>query len=293
MEQQQPLTVAQVVTQSDVLIERRRLNEARALLSTVLKAHPDSEELLYRFALIDYLEENDEDALATIARLLSTTPSHYGARFIQAELLERRNRWADAENVWLELIRDFPETADLYAAYARLMLSTLNLDKARRLASEALRFEPEHHSALYVMAIADLITGQQHGQHSRHLEMLVHEHPENVATTIALILALQDRCEWSGALRLAQELLRSRPTDDNVVELVRELTVETHWSMVPLYPMRRWGWAGAIGIWGAAVIGLNALEGLVPSSVLGILLVIWFTYVVYSWVWPTQLKRLI
>jgi tetratricopeptide (TPR) repeat protein len=246
MEQQQPLTVAQVVSQSDVLIERRRLNEARALLSTVLKAHPDSEELLYRFALIDYLEENDEDALATIARLLSTTPAHYGARFIQAEILERRNRWVDAENVWLELIRDFPETADLYAAYARLMLSTLNLDKARRLASEALRFEPEHHSALYVMAIADLITGQQHGQHRRHLEMLV-----------------------------------------------RELTIETHWSMVPLYPMRRWGWAGAIGIWGAAVIGLNALEGLVPSSVLGILLVIWFTYVVYSWVWPTQLKRLI
>jgi tetratricopeptide (TPR) repeat protein len=291
MEQQGPLTLEDVLAQSDLLVERRRFDQARTLLGHALKARPEHEDILYRLALVDYLEGHDEPALKAVLRLLAKAPAHYGGRFLHAELLERRKQLAAAESVWLDLIRDFPESADLYAQYAQLMLSTLNLEKARRLAMEGLRFEPENEAALYVMAISDLIAGKQ-GQHSRHLEALVREHPENVATTIALILALQDRCDWSGALRLAQELLKSQPTDEELVEIVRDLKVENHWSMWPLFPMRRWRWAGSIGVWVVAVIGLN-VAGRMSSSVVGPVLVLWLVYVVYSWIWPAQLKRFV
>ena len=292
MAQQQPLSSAAVIAQSDLLIERHRLDQARALLAQALKANPDDEELLHRLALIDYLEEDHGAALDTIQRLLSRTPSHYGGRCLHAAILERRKQLADAESVWLGLIRDFPESADLYASYARLMLSTLNLTKAQRLAAEALRLEPEQDAALFVMAMCDLIAGTK-GQRSHHLETLVRERPENAATMITLILALQDRSDWRGALRLAQEILRSRPTDADYVDLVRELKVETHWSMVPLYPMRRWGWAGSFGMWLAGIVGLNVLSRVVAPPVIITLGLLWFVYVVYSWVWPAQLKRLL
>jgi tetratricopeptide (TPR) repeat protein len=287
MDQPQPLPRDDLLSHCDLLIERRRLDQARALLAPALKAAPDDEDLLHRFAIIDYLDDDDEAAAATVQRLLSLAPSHYGGRILHAEILEHRNQFADAEGVWLGLLRDYPESADLYASYARLMLDTLNLTKAQRLAAEALRLEPENDSGLFVMATCDLIQGRP-GKHSRHLETLVREHPENVRTTIALIFALQDRRDWAGALRLARELLRSQPTSEPIVELVRELEVETHWSMRPLYPMRRWGWGGAAAVWGVAMVALHALGNEPVAAAVG---VSWLAYVVYSWVWPAQLKR--
>ena len=280
-----------VVVHADLLIERGRLDQARALLAEQLTTNPDNADLLHRLALVDYLNEDTDDAFATVSRLLATAPAHYEGRFLQAALLQDRGQFADAEAVYLGLIRDYPEAPELYATYGRLMLATLNLDKARRLAAEALRLDPEHAAGLFVMGMCDLISGKT-GEHSRHIETLVREYPENERATIALILALQDRRDWAGALRLAQELLRTRPTDENIVEWVRELKVENHWSMLPLYPMRRWGWGGAVAVWAVGIVSLNALQGVVAPTVMGALLITWFAFVAYSWIWPGQLKRL-
>ena len=42
--------------------------------------------------------------------------------------------------------------------------------------------------------------------------------------------------------------------ETSLVELVRELTHKYHWSMLPLYPMLRWGWAGAALVAAAAAM---------------------------------------
>ena len=291
MEQPRPLNPAELAAQSDLLIERRRLSDARMLLARGLKDNPDDEALLHRAALVEYLDDDYDGALETVRLVLRKAPSHYGAKVLYAALLEETSELAQAEEIWLGLIREFPRDADCYASYAGLMLRTLNLDKARRLAAEALRLEPQNESALFALAMTDLIAGKR-GAHSHHLEALIREHPEHVRTTLTLITALHDRHDRKGALRLAQELLRSRPTDDSVVDLVRELQVENHWSMLPLYPMRRWGLAGAGAAWGTAVFGLNVLRELVSAIVFAALLVAWLLYVVYSWVWPGLLKRL-
>jgi tetratricopeptide (TPR) repeat protein len=286
-----PLGPSDVITYADLLIERRRLDQARALLAEQLKAKPDNADLLHRLALVDYLKEDADEAFATVNRLLAHAPAHFGGRLLHAALLQDRRQFADAEAVYLALIRDYPEEPELYAAYGRLMLATLNFDKARRLAAEALRLDPEHAAGLFVMGMCDLIAGKT-GGHSRHIETLVREHPENIRATTALMLALQDRRDWAGALRLARELLRTRPTDENIVQWVRELKVENHWSMLPLYPMRRWGWGGAVAVWAVGIVSLNALQSVVARPVMGALLVAWFAYVAYSWIWPAQLKRL-
>lgn len=275
--------------QSDLLIERRRLDQARALLAPALKAAPEDLELLHRCAVIDYLDDEMETASRTVGQLLSRAPSHYGGRIIRAEIHEHFSQFAEAESVWLELIRDYPESADLYSSYARLMLATLNLEKARALAAEALRFEPEHDGGLYVAATCDLISGRR-GARSHHLETLVREHPEKAQAVLALIVALSDRGEGAAALRLARELLRSDPGNQHYVELVKALAVENHWSLWPLYPMRRWGWAGAAGMWAAMIVAVRTIES---ESTQSTIVVFWLAYVAYSWFWPTMLPKLL
>jgi tetratricopeptide (TPR) repeat protein len=291
MEQAQAPGIREILERCDLLIERRRCDQARALLAEAVRAEPDNTELVYRLALVEYLDENEAGAQIAVRQLLRQAPEHYGGRILQAELLEHQKQLGEAEAVWLELLRDYPESANLYAAYAGLMLRTLNLAKAQRLSAEALRLEPGQEGALFVMATVDLIQGRP-GDHSRHLETLVREHPENVRTGIALIVALHDRRDGAGALRLARELLRARPTDENLVELVRELTLKYHWSMLPLYPVLRWGWAGAAVLWGVLALGLQALNKVNETATV-VIGVSWLLYVLYSWTWPSLLKRFI
>jgi tetratricopeptide (TPR) repeat protein len=292
MDQSQPLDPQALITQADVLIERRRYAQARGLLAQGLRSYPADERLCYRLAYVDYREERYAEALQTLQDLLRNVPDHYGARSLQAHVLEETQQLAAAERVWIDLLREYPEDADSYASYGLLMLRTLHIDKGSRLADEALRFEPEHATALFVKGMAELIQGKA-GTMNEHLAKLIREHPEQRAAASALIVALQDRGDAQGALRISRELLAAQPDDEAVVEMTRELHRNAHWSMLPLYPMQRWGWGGAAAVWVAGVIGLRMLDGRVSPTTQLTITVLWLLYVLYSWIWPPILKRLL
>ncbi|MEJ0038471.1 MAG: hypothetical protein WDO68_20730 [Gammaproteobacteria bacterium] len=72
-------------------------------------------------------------------------------------------------------------------------------------------------------------------------------------------MALTQQGRNREALRIAQELLRNQPDNPHYLSLVRELKMQTHWTMLPLYPMQRWGWGGAAAVSVAGIIGVRAL----------------------------------
>jgi tetratricopeptide (TPR) repeat protein len=285
-------TPAEVLFEVRGLLDRRRYGQARTRLSAALQEYPSDVELLYLSSFVDYATDNNPAARATIRSALNADPQHAPSRDLFAHLLEEEKQFGEAERVRIELLRDYPEDPDYYASYAHLMLRTMNIDKARRLAQEGLRFEPEHAASLYVVALADLIDGRS-SRDSTSLATLIRQHPEQVRTAIALIIALQDRGDTRGALRIAKELLRSQPDNEQFVQIVRELESVGHWSLLPLYPMVKWGWGGAIAVWFIGIVGLRALSGVVSPTVLGILSGVWVLYVVYSWVWPPLLKKIL
>ena len=90
---------------------------------------------------------------------------------------------------------------------------------------------------------------------SEHLLRLLQAHPEQVITATTLVVALSEQGRSREALRIAQELLRNQPDNPHVLALVRELKMQTHWTMLPLYPMQRWGWGGAAAVSVAGIIG--------------------------------------
>lgn len=287
-----PHSPAETLFEVRNLVDRRRFAQARTRLAAALKEHPSDVELLYLSAFVDYATDDNPAARATVRSALSADPQHAPSRDLFAHILEEEKQYPEAERVRIELLRDYPEDPDYFASYAHLMLRTMNIDKARRLAHEGLRFEPEHAGCLYVVALADLIDGRS-SRESASLATLVREHPEQVRTAIALIVALQDSGDTRGALRIAKELLRSQPDNEHYVRLVRDLKSVGHWSLLPLYPMVRWGWGGAVAVTIAGIVGLRALSGVVSPGVSNTLTWIWLLYVVYSWVWPALLRKIL
>lgn len=284
--------LAAIEREAHALVDRRRYPQAQTTVRDGLREFPDSPELQYLAAFIDYACERKQQALQGVTSLLSQAPQHYGARKLLAHLLEEDKQLAQSERVWIELLRDYPQSAECFAGYGELMLRTLNLDKAARLAQEGLRQSPEHPGCLYVAAMIDLIR-QRRGAHSENLQRMLREHPENTRSAIALVIALTAHGNNRGALRIAQELLRHQPDMPQRLSLVRELKARTHWSMLPLYPMQRWGWTAAIVITLVGLAGLRAGEKVLPPDVYQTLTFIWLAYVIYSWVWPRVLRRFI
>jgi tetratricopeptide (TPR) repeat protein len=281
-----------VVGEAHALVERRRYAHARATISHGLRHFPDSAELLYLAAFVDYASDQHEAAMQTVLRVLAANPHHYGARRLCAYLHEAKKEYPQAEELWIGLLRENPEDADCFGAYAELMLKTLNLEKAGRLAKEGLRHEPDHPVCLYVGALIDVISGKR-GQESEPLLRLLQAHPEQVITATTLVVALTEQGRNREALRIAQELLRNQPDNPHFLSLVRELKMQTHWTMLPLYPMQRWGWGGAAVVSVAGIIGVRAMGNAVPEPFQSVIVYTWLTYVIYSWVWPSILRRMI
>jgi cytochrome c-type biogenesis protein CcmH/NrfG len=288
-----------VLTQAHALIDRQRFAQARQRLSGALQAHPEHADLLYLLAFIDYSERSQDDpkkiadADRTVTSVLAQAPQHYGARTLRAVIYEEQRRYAQAEATWIELLRDYPESADCYAGYADLMLRTLHLDKAQRLTQEGLRLRPEHSRCLFIACLVQVIQGRSLTKEGEHLQQLLREHPEKVNTLITLVIALEQRGDGRAALRVAQQLLRMHPEKSNFVELVRTLKRNTHWSMLPLYPMLRWGWGGAAAVTVIGMVGVRVAGHTLPTSVALLIVYGWLAYVIYSWVWPGILKKMI
>ena len=286
--------LSSVLREAEALVERRRFAHARVVISHGLRHFPENTNLLYLAAFIEYVEDQHEAAMKTIHQVLARDPEHKGARRLCAHLHEEAKEYPQAEALWIGLLREYPEDADLYAAYAELMLKTLNLEKAGRLAKEGLRHEPENASCLYVAAIIDVIEGGgSRSAKQENLRTLLRQHPEHERTAFALVIALNDRGQHRDALRIAQELLRSQPDSQQYVALVRELKMQSHWSMMPLYPMQRWGWGGAAAVSIAGIVGVRALSNVVSEPVALTIIYTWLIYCIYSWVWPSILRKII
>jgi tetratricopeptide (TPR) repeat protein len=279
-----------VLAEAEALVERRRNAQARSVIARGLQHYPDDTELQYLAAFVDYVEDDNDAAMRGVHQVLVREPTHYGARRVLAWIHTERKEYPQAEQIWISLLREYPEDPDSYAFYAKLMLTTLNVEKAGQLAREGLRHAPEHASCLYVATLVDLVEG--HGN-AENLQTLLREHPENVQSSFSLVAALSARGDNRAALRIAQELLRNQPDSQDIVDLVRELRMQSHWTMLPLYPMQRWGWGGAIAVTIAGIVGVRALNNSMPGPLTATLTWVWLGYVVYSWIWPSILRKML
>jgi tetratricopeptide (TPR) repeat protein len=291
MDDNPPRTTADLARQIDELLDRHRLAHARNLLREALASAPDDERLLLLGARADLLEDDHASARQTLERVLARHPGHFMASYMLLNVLTGQGELVEAERLALSLIAVAPQSADLFAAYSRVMLRALLFPKARALAQEALRMDPDNDYAMRMLALCDLIQLRR-GTDSAALQRLLADNPEDQSTLSLLVWTLYQQGQRRAALRGARELLRSSPGDPGSLEIVRALSAENHWSMKPLWPLQRFGWAGSMALWLGGVLAVRALSQTQSAaaswlswSIVG--------YCVYSWVWPPLFKRFV
>ena len=284
--------VAEAIGQAEMLLERRRFDAARGAIASGLRADAENLDLIYLSGLVEYFDDENDAAQEVMEIVLAIDPGHEGARGVLFQIRRDSQQFVEAEQIVLALLQDFPEEATYYAWYSWLMLATGFFEKARQLAEEAVRLDPESETSLIASAAcaAVLDPGRESGNRLREL---VTRFPDSRRTLLLLVVVLSEQRKPRDALRVAQELLRADPTDGDFLELVMDLRVATHWTMSPLWPVRRFGWVASAVVWVLFVaLALFVLPTLPEPLAMGI----WITflvYVVYSWVYPTILRWLV
>jgi tetratricopeptide (TPR) repeat protein len=287
----EPLSPGQVVLQVAALLDRGRTDQARSLLKVALASDPEHTGLLLQSAWTDYLDDHYDSAFATVNQVLLADPDDESARLLRYELLMQKSQHTDAEQVILGLLREYPGDPHYYARYADLMLKTINLAKAGELAREGLKYDPENAECLATATICDFIE-KRRGATSHTMQQMLVKHPQSLRTLLLLVVALEERGDIRSASRVSQELVRADPGNESFVEMAREFRLQSHWSMLPMWPMQRWGWGASAAIWLAAVLGLRAVDRI--NDTLGtILTVVFVLYVIYTWTWSKILRRLL
>jgi tetratricopeptide (TPR) repeat protein len=280
----------EVVRQVDALLQRRRTDLARSLLKPALASHPEHTSLLLQSAWADYLDDEYDESLRTVRQVLQSEPTHESARILYFELLVEKEQNAEAERVIIELLREYPEDADYYGRYANLMLRTLNFDKALQLAHEGLRHNPENVECLAAQATCEFIDDPHRA--SVGLRQLLVNHPQLIRTLVLVVVALDQRGDVQGAKQVAYELVRAQPDNEQLVDIARQLKIKGHWSMLPLWPIHKWGWGASFAIWILVIVISRALGKVNPAAA-GVFVGVMLVYVLYSWVWPPLLRKLI
>jgi len=286
----QPTSAAVYSEQAFYFIERRRLRDAQRVLKEGLAQYPQDPDLLFHSAQVEWL--NDENAAAenTVRQVLVISPEHVPARQLLAAMLVERHEYADAELLLIGLLKDFPERAELYGRYSRLMLRTLHLEKAEQLAHEGLRYDPENAECLLAIALCETARGG--ARPNAALTRLLGAHPESLSTVHALVVALVESGRIDEAHRIAQGAMRADPANENLVALVRELRIQNHWTMKPLWPLQKWGWGASAAMWVGGMMVSSALQRAHSPLALPFAL-LWIAYAIYSWVWPPLLRRIL
>jgi predicted Zn-dependent protease len=286
----QTSNAATYAEQAFYFIERRRLDDARRVLKEGLHHFPQDPDLLFHSAQVDWLADRNDAAEVTARQVLVTSPHHAPARQLLAALLTERGELADAELLLIGLLREYPESADLYGRYSRLMLRTLHLAKAEQLAREGLRYDPDDSQCLLASALCE--TARSGARPNEGLAKLLKAHPESLSSVHALVVALVDAGRVDEAHRLAQGALRADPANERLVSLVRELRIQNHWSMKPLWPLQKWGWGASAAMWVIGIVLIRGLSQSAPEVALPVALV-WLAYCLYSWVWPPLIRKIL
>ena len=277
-------------TSIESLIEHERLDDADQQLALAFHDFPDAPVLKYLEARIAYEVDSHNLALSLINEALVHDPKNASYRRLHFHVLLAIKRFFEAEKIIISLIAEFPEEATYYALYSLMMMQTRHVEKALKLAHEALRLDPGSYLANLVTALHERTLGQSK-QAEITLRKLLTDHPECEATARLLIHQLVDKGEYLAALRLSQDVLQKNPQDISLIELIIELKILTHPLCRSFYVLNRFGLAGSAMAWLGFIFISRGLVGLGLTGIAFIFALSYLAWAVSSWILPPFLRR--
>jgi tetratricopeptide (TPR) repeat protein len=274
------------------LIERRRFEQARALAGRTLKDDPHNTKILLTLAVIHNEKNELKNARAILDEILVQDSEFHQAKYLLASVQKDLKNYIEAERLIIELLGDYPELPGFYVLYSEIMLETLHIDKAKRLADEALRLDPENLSAMTISVIHEIICANKK-EYTQKLSELVSLYPKAFATSILIAGVLIERKKFKEAHRMAMELFKINPHNKELLEMIKQLRVFTHPGMLILTPSIKYGWHASVALWFVTIVLTYVFITFVSETAALIWLSICLFYIFYSLIFPPILKKVI
>ena len=145
---------------------------ARALALACGLLLPATAALADEYAEVQRLQRSGQttEALARADKYIAANPRDPQMRFVKAGVLSAANKTAEAEELLVQLTRDYPELPEPWNNLAVLHASRGQLDKAQEALQAALRINPAYATALENLgdvqareALQSLQRARQHG----------------------------------------------------------------------------------------------------------------------------------
>jgi len=146
-----------------VLARHQRANEGAELAEIWAARHPGQYQGAMLAGRANALAEKIPAALAYARHAVALAPDSLETHVLLARIDQGAKRWSEAESVWVQVLKAFPESgrAALDLAYCREQMG--DLDGAERAVRDLLKREPENPSALNSL-------GYLFADHNRNLE---------------------------------------------------------------------------------------------------------------------------
>jgi len=189
--------------------QEKKNNEAVNLLQEVLKDNPDNPQANLLYGTINYALKNDEIALSSFNRVLSTTELPE-ARLLLAATQLRMGANADVIKT-LEPLLAQRNNAKAYLLAGQATLNLGETDRGMAYLNQASTLDPKDTVIRSTLAQNQLLSGDQQG--IQGLESVITANPDDSQAYLLLATSQVGKADFKGALATLQKMAAAQPTN--------------------------------------------------------------------------------
>lgn len=189
--------------------QQGRSNEAGNLLQEVLKDNPDNPQANLLYGTINYAAKNDEIALASFNRVLSTTELPEARLLLAATQLRMGNNADVVKTLDPLLAQGNNAKAFLLAGQAALNLG--EFERGMAYLGKASTIDPKDTVIRGTLAQNQLLTGDQQG--IQGLESVITANPDDPQAYLLLVTSQVEKADIKGALASLQKMAAAQPAN--------------------------------------------------------------------------------
>lgn len=227
------------------------------------------------------------NALQAVEKGLAIEPEHIPLLYLLCDCQAKRDNLAAAEKAILAALKQAPDDPQLLCRYALLVSRAGQLEKAEKLIAKAAALDPEHPAVDRSRVILAYLKGDDRQTAELSKDMLQKE-PEDILGHYLLGSAHAGRGQVVAADRSFGKAVRLNPGQKELARSARATRTYAHWLLLPLRPLYRFG---TVPVWLFAIVTILVLRALGLEQAVIVFSIIYFVFVVYSWVVPPLLKR--
>ena len=189
--------------------QQGRNNDASNLLQQVLKDNPDNPQANLLYGTINYATKNDEIALSSFNKVLSTIELPE-ARLLLAATQLRMGSNADVVKT-LEPLLAQGNNAKAFLLAGQATLNLGDVERGMAYLSRASTLSPKDKVIRGTLAQNQLLTGDQQG--IQGLESVITDNPDDPQAYLLLVTSQVGKADFKGALATLQKMATAQPTN--------------------------------------------------------------------------------